>query len=80
MLLAFGLGLLASTGTGALMAWARWRRGQTLLPLLRSRAGLRWRWPVLALALLLCGLIPHLAAFLLMVIAVEWRAARATKV
>ena len=77
LLLAFGLGLPVSTATGALMAVARWRRGQVLLPELRSRQGLGWRWPLLAASLLLCWLIPLLAAFLLIVIAVEWRAARA---
>lgn len=77
LLLAFGLGLLLSAATGALMAWSRWRRGQALLPVLRSRQGLAWRWPLLGLSLLLCGLVPLLAAFLFIVIAVEWRAALA---
>lgn len=80
LLLVFGLGLLVSTATGVLMAGARWRRGQALLPVLRTRQGLGWRWPLLAASLLLCALIPLLAAFLLFLLAVEWRAARAPAV
>jgi uncharacterized iron-regulated membrane protein len=76
LLLAFGLGLLASGVSGVAMAWMRWRRGQALLPAVRNWTGLGWRWPLLAAALLLCGLIPLLAACLLIYLLVEWCGAR----
>lgn len=76
LLLAFGLGLLASVVSGLAMAWLRWRRGQSLLPRGPAGAAGARRCVVLAVSLLLCGLIPLLAVFLLIFAVIEWQGAR----
>jgi uncharacterized iron-regulated membrane protein len=79
LLVLFGLSVLFSTVTGWIM-WFRRRRGGWLgLVALSGRAwrAVPWRWPMLVATLLVCALVPLLLAFLVLLLAVEWRNARA---
>ena len=78
LLVLFGLTVLFSTVTGWVMWFRRRRRGWLGLVALTGRAwrAVPWRWPVLVAALALCALVPLLLAFVLLLLAVEWREAR----
>ena len=79
LLVLFGLTVLFSTVTGWVMWFRRRRRGWLGLVALTGRAwrAVPWRWSVLVAALALCALVPLLLAFVLLLLAVEWREARA---
>lgn len=80
LLALFGVAVIFSTVTGWVMWFKRRRSGWLGLVALPAQAwrSVPWRWPVLGVALALCGLAPLLLVFLALLLLVEWHAARST--